>query len=96
MYDVEEHVLRYWEEVTPLAPERSPSSDARMYTQSDLALIQQLKYLIQECGYAPALASALLKNNDVETDLKVRDQLTQVKGQIEEMLHLIEEMKGEQ
>lgn len=92
-FGVEEHILRYWEEVTPLSPERSPSSDARMYRQEDLEMIGRIKHLVVDKGLTPAVASLLLNIDDVKTHLEVREKLVEVRERLTDMCEMVKEAK---
>lgn len=47
---VEAHTLRYWEQELPILQARKNRSGHRIYTAEDIALIQNIRHLVQEEG----------------------------------------------
>lgn len=94
LFDIEEHMLRYWETVTPLAPKRSPSSDARMYTKEDLELVEQLRLYIVERGVAPAVAAAIIQTKEVDIELQLHSKLTEARSRLQDILEAIGDFRN--
>lgn len=83
LFEVEEHILRYWEQGTALKPKRFPSG-ARRYTSEDLELVEKIYYLVVIKGMTLKAASAALENKspEIEVDLSLRDKLLQVRERL--------------
>lgn len=81
IFGVEEHVLRYWEQGTPLNPKRFPSG-ARRYTREDLELVEQIYYLVVIKGMTLKATSKQLQSPKVKADLDLRDKLLQVRHRL--------------
>ena len=63
IFEVEPHVLRYWEtEFSLLSPTKN-NSGQRIYRQRDLELIETIKRLLYEEGYTIAGANKKLLEN---------------------------------
>lgn len=78
IFGLEEHVLRYWEKVTPLAPRRMPGG-SRRYSTDDLRLIERICYLVEGKGMTVQAAAAHLEHPDVDLDMELKGRLLTVR-----------------
>ncbi|MDN4754749.1 MerR family transcriptional regulator [Porphyromonadaceae bacterium W3.11] len=95
MFDIEEHMLRTWEKHTPLKPQRSVSSGARMYTNEDLKLVERLRYLIVEKGIQLSMVSKFIDLGSLETELKIRDKLLDIRKKVTALRAMVDEQLDE-
>lgn len=93
LFGLEEHVLRYWEKVTPLSPRRMPSG-SRRYSLEDLQLIERIYYLVEVKGMTVQAAASHLEHPDLDVDLEVRDRLIAVRKRLLEMRDRVGESFG--
>lgn len=68
--EVEPHVLRYWETIFKELSPRKNKAGNRIYRESDITLILQLRELIQEKKYSTAGAQKFLNKQQNSTDKK--------------------------
>ena len=65
---VEPHVLRYWETIFKELSPRKNRAGNRTYREKDIALILQLKELIQDNKYSTAGAKKILEDGKSQAD----------------------------
>lgn len=88
---VPQSTLRFWEkEFETLKPRRS-SHNQRYYTPDDLDTLQIIRYLLHIKGLKVEAAKEYLKHNrkNVSKKVKVIEKLVTVKGELEEMLKVL-------
>lgn len=56
------YVLRYWETVFPALSPRKHNGNRRMYTESDIAVIKDIKFLLYDKGYTIKGANKMLRD----------------------------------
>ncbi|MDR0976613.1 MAG: MerR family transcriptional regulator [Prevotellaceae bacterium] len=89
MTDVKETTLRFWEKKFPqLAPRRATGRIERQYTDADIALVKQIRYLVKERGLSTTAAEQHLRVHKAEVEVSaevcgrleaVRDELLSIK-----------------
>ncbi|MDO5016895.1 MAG: MerR family transcriptional regulator [Porphyromonas sp.] len=91
MFDIDEAQLRYWEHHTPLKPERSSKSGARLYSAKDLELVGRIRYLLLEKGYSlQAITKDQLEGKEIETDLMIKEKLLDVKERVRALRAIVD------
>ena len=93
MFGVNESTLRYWEQEFPyLKPKNSGPAKIRQYQEKDIEQIKQIYNLVKVRGFKLAAARKYLNENRsgadrsnevLETLLSLRDQLKDLKRQID-------------
>lgn len=93
MFGLNESTLRYWEtELPQLRPKVHPVSKARQYTDKDIEIIKNVYNLVKVRGFKLAAARKMLAANKdgvdrsreiIERLVEVRDELTQLKKQLD-------------
>ncbi|MBD3185114.1 MerR family transcriptional regulator [Candidatus Poribacteria bacterium] len=95
---VESYVLRYWEKMFPqLNPEKDDSGQ-RIYIQSDIDLILQIKHLLHEERYTIDGAKKRLrqekkatdKRKEIENNQEIYETLRNVKNILKEVMAILE------
>ena len=81
---IEAHVLRYYEKLGLIQPERTEGR-IRLYSEDDIARLRYIKTLICDCGVNPAGA---------EVALRLMQRMQEMQHQIEEMEKRIKEITG--
>ena len=84
MVGIEAHVLRYYEKLGLIQPERTQGR-IRLYSEDDIARLHYIKILICDCGVNPAGA---------EVALRLMQRMQEMQHQIEEMEKRIREIAG--
>lgn len=80
MFDIRPSVLRFWETEFPSLKPAKNQRGARIYKQSDIALLKQIYHLTRECGLTLQGAKEHIKNSTPEDDTQqLTDTLTQVR-----------------
>ena len=85
MVGVQTHTLRYYERIGILEPSRS-RGNIRLYSESDVAYVRQLKKLMDELGVNLAGVEVILRMADRISKMQKRmealeTELTQLRGQ---------------
>jgi MerR family transcriptional regulator/heat shock protein HspR len=85
MVGVQTHTLRYYERIGILEPSRS-RGNIRLYSESDVAYVRQLKRLMDELGVNLAGVEIILRMADRISNMQKRmealeTELTQLRGQ---------------
>ncbi len=75
MVGVRTHTLRYYEKVGIIEPSRS-RGNIRLYSESDIARIRQMKSLMEELGISLAGAEVILR---------MATQMRELQGQIDRL-----------
>lgn len=92
MFNVSESLLRYWETEFPTLHPRTTSNKVRQYGEADIKQVRNIYNLVKVRGFKIAAARKMINKNptvvDKSTDvlstlLSVRDQLTELKKQLE-------------
>lgn len=95
MVDVNESTLRYWEKEFPFLKPKVTGNKVRQYTEKDIEQVKLIYNLIKVKGLKIAAARKYLnqnrtgaeKSSDVlETLISVRDQLKELKKQIDSLV----------
>ena len=89
--ELEQHVLRYWETEFPeLAPQKNRAG-RRIYTQSDIDFILEIKRLLKEEKYTIEGARKALsaKGKEDEEAQNLRNELIEIRGFLVELLERI-------
>jgi len=84
MVGVEAHMLRYYEKLGLIQPQRTIGR-IRLYSEDDIARLRYIKILVCDCGVNPAGA---------EVALRLMQQMQDMQDQIEEMEKRIKEIAG--
>jgi DNA-binding transcriptional MerR regulator len=66
--DIEPHVLRYWETIFDTLKPAKNRAGKRMYTETDIKTIMELKVLIKDEKYSTAGAKKALDTRDKKGD----------------------------
>lgn len=90
MFDVEPHVLRYWEsEFKQLSP-RKNKAGRRTYRESDIETIRQIWHLLKVEKFTIEGARRALGSEDYDTQgYKDRQELLEIKRFLEHLLETI-------
>ena len=84
MVGIEAHVLRYYEKLGLIQPERTEGR-IRLYSEDDIARLRYIKTLMCDCGVNPAGA---------EVALRLMQRMQEMQQQIKEMEKRIREIAG--
>ena len=85
MLGVQTHTLRYYERIGIIEPSRS-RGNIRLYSESDIAYVRQLKKLMDELGVNLA---------GVEVILRMAKSMNTLNRRIEELEEEIRQLRGE-
>ena len=85
MLGVQTHTLRYFERIGIIEPSRS-RGNIRLYSESDIAYVRQLKKLMDELGVNLA---------GVEVILRMAKSMNTLNRRIEELEEEIRQLRGE-
>ena len=91
MFAVDEAQLRYWEQHTPLSPQRSTGSGARMYTKTDLELVERIRFLLQDRGLSLSAVNKQLERGAVDPDLEMRQKLLTIRDKVEGLRRIVQQ-----
>jgi MerR family transcriptional regulator/heat shock protein HspR len=85
MLGIQTHTLRYYERIGILEPSRS-RGNIRLYSESDVAYVRQLKRLMDELGVNLAGVEIIMRMADRIGDMQKRmealeEELRQLRGQ---------------
>ncbi len=103
MTGLEQYVLRYWETEFPMLRPKKNRAGNRAYRQSDIQIIEEIKFLLYDKKFtiAGALQSLQSKDKDIPTPVvKVgapepdEDVLLDLKKGIDELLREIREARN--
>ena len=83
---IQTHTLRYYERIGILEPSRS-RGNIRLYSESDIAYVRQLKKLMDELGVNLA---------GVEVILRMAKRMDNMKSRIEELEAEVRRLRGEE
>ena len=83
---VQTHTLRYYERVGILEPSRSPGN-IRLYSESDIAYVRQLKKLMDDLGVNLA---------GVEVIMRMAKRMEVMRGRIDELEEEVKRLRGEE
>jgi len=86
LIDVDPYVLRYWEKMFPQLKPKKDENGQRVYTQSDIEIIQRIKYLLYEERYTIAGAKRKLNNESDDKTKKYDGELMIVLHDIKQIL----------
>jgi DNA-binding transcriptional MerR regulator len=92
LIDVDPYVLRYWEKMFPQLKPKKDENGQRVYTQSDIEIIQRIKYLLYEERYTIAGAKRKLNNESDDKTKKYDGELMIVLQDIKQILEEISEI----
>ncbi len=93
--NVSESLLRYWETEFPLLRPKTTGNRVRQYTEKDIEQIKVIYNLVKVRGFKIAAARKMLNENRngaeksqqiLETLTSVRDQLKELKRQLESLV----------
>jgi MerR family transcriptional regulator/heat shock protein HspR len=84
MLGIQTHTLRYYERIGILEPSRS-RGNIRLYSESDVAYVRQLKKLMDELGVNLA---------GVEVILRMADRISNMQKRMEELEEEIRQLRG--
>ena len=85
------YVLRYWEKEFPYLQPIKNKAGHRVYSQKDIFIINNIRELLYEKGYSIAGAKKVLwKILLGETDISLQDILEEIKGDLKELLNIID------
>ena len=83
---IQTHTLRYYERIGILEPSRS-RGNIRLYSESDIAYVRQLKKLMDELGVNLA---------GVEVILRMAKRMDSMRSRIEELEAEVRRLRGEE
>jgi DNA-binding transcriptional MerR regulator len=89
---VKTHVLRFWEsEFRSLRPSKS-SSNQRVYSRRDVALVLRIRDLLYDEGYTiPGARRHLGEEPPAEIPAHTREVLRLIRNEVQELLQLVRE-----
>ncbi|NND70573.1 MAG: MerR family transcriptional regulator [Rhodothermales bacterium] len=90
MFEVEPHVLRYWEsEFKQLAPKKNRAG-RRTYRDSDIQMIKKIWHLLKVEKYTIEGARRALTNDDYDEEgFRSRQELLEIRRFLEQLLESI-------
>ena len=100
IFQVEPHVLRYWESEFRLLSPAKNRAGQRIYRQEDLELIERIRSLLYEDGYTIAGARKRLREESTGKRLPLfkdssraarRAALSEIRKDLEEILEILDE-----
>lgn len=92
MFNVSESLLRYWETEFPTLHPKTTSNKVRQYGEADIKQVRNIYNLVKVRGFKISAARKMISKNPsvvdkstdvLETLISVRDQLTELKKQLE-------------
>ena len=84
MLDIQTHTLRYYEKVGIIEPRRS-QGNVRLYSDSDIALLQRVKSLVDDMG---------VNLPGVEVILRMMQRMGEMQQQLDEAQEELQKRKG--
>jgi MerR family transcriptional regulator/heat shock protein HspR len=84
MLDIQVHTLRYYERVGIIEPRRS-RGNIRLYSDSDIAMLQRVKRLVDDMG---------INLPGVEVILRMMQRLGELQGELEQTQRELKKLKG--
>ena len=94
MFNLNESTLRYWETEFPHLKPKTVGQNVRQYTQKDIDKIAVIYNLVKERGFKLSAARKMMNANQkgaertadvISTLTNVRNQLTELKRQLDQM-----------
>ena len=94
MFDVNESLLRYWEQTFPHLKPQTTGNKVRQYTEKDIEQIRLIYNLVKVRGFKLSAARKMLNENrdgadksarTIETLTQVRDELQELKTQLDSL-----------
>ena len=87
MLGVSESMLRFWEKEIPMIKPKTTGNNIRQYTEQDIENIKVVYNLVKVRGFKLAAARKMLKEqkNAVSSDTKVLETLIKLRDQLQEM-----------
>lgn len=94
MFDVNESLLRYWEQAFPHLKPHTAGNKVRQYTEKDIEQIRLIYNLVKVRGFKLAAARKMLNENRsgadksahiIETLTQIRDELQELKTQLDSL-----------
>ena len=84
MLDTQTHTLRYYERVGIIAPHRS-QGNVRLYSDSDIALLQRVKSLVDDMG---------VNLPGVEVILRMMQRMGEIQNELEQAQEELRNQRG--
>jgi len=84
MLDMQVHTLRYYERVGIIEPRRS-RGNIRLYSDSDIAMLQRIKRLVDDMG---------INLPGVEVILRMMQHMGELQSELEETQQELEKLRG--
>ena len=91
LIDVDPYVLRYWEKMFPQLKPKKDENGQRVYTQSDIDIIQRIKCLLYEERYT--IAGAKRKLND-ESEGKITEYNGKLMVALRDVKQILQEVSA--
>lgn len=97
MFDMAPSALRFWERsFKKLSPKRNTNTNRRMYTASDISVVEEIWHLVRVKGYTIEGANKQLKDYKYRENVKGYEDLLLVAylahgGKIERLVSLLQE-----
>ena len=87
MFDVNESLLRYWEQAFPHLKPQTTGNKVRQYTEKDIEQIRLIYNLVKVRGFKLAAARKMLNENrtGVDKSAQIIEKLTQVRDELQEL-----------
>lgn len=87
MFDVNESLLRYWEQAFPHLKPQTTGNKVRQYTEKDIEQIRLIYNLVKVRGFKLAAARKMLNENrtGVDKSAQIIETLTQVRDELQEL-----------
>lgn len=94
MFDVNESLLRYWEQAFPHLKPQTTGNKVRKYSEKDIEQIRLIYNLVKVRGFKLSAARKMLNENRdgadksariIETLTQVRDELQELKTQLDSL-----------
>ena len=87
MFDVNERLLRYWEQAFPHLKPQTTGNKVRQYTEKDIEQIRLIYNLVKVRGFKLAAARKMLNENRDGADKSARiiEMLTEVRDELQEI-----------
>lgn len=88
--DVKSHVLRYWEQEFKELDPIKRKGNRRYYQQKDIAMILQIKELLQNKGFTTEGAKNMMDGDEPErSSLTSKHMVSQIKSDLENILSIL-------
>ena len=87
MFDVNESLLRYWEQAFPHLKPQTTGNKVRKYSEKDIEQIRLIYNLVKVRGFKLSAARKMLNENrdGVDKSARIIETLTQVRDELQEL-----------